>query len=490
MSTAMSTFEPTQVPTYPVIPIELRAVEGESTERVYVNGQQIPVRDGMTPIATALEAAAQEAATQIGDAVRVNAITSDGVVSRLVVQADGTTWDLPERTPRRQKRKILIPAAIAVAAVTATACAGGAVLIARSHHQDTPPATATAPPAELPVVPATGWSSHARWASAPIVGDTEHQTPVVYDGTVVVPTTHGLDAISLATGQITWSSSLPDDLAAGPARTSLANKPALVAQSQTQLLTWPTTGASQPQTIDLPENSQVTFDGASPLVKIDDTHAATISATSTVQQRVVPAGATALAANTDGSVTAANDSGMWWHLSDPDVARDGTQLASPAAKAQPSKVLGYLSHYLVMLWQMPSSHTNSPTYTAAIYDDAHNMQPIGAVQVGTDIPTWTPSPARTWGILGHTVIDLDHRSVHNLGESWTTTTCNNLQCYSSAASDTTASAVDRAGHLSNTNAGGTPPAWVLTNGSAGLVYGEATGAGEDATHIYLTPHQK
>lgn len=485
----MSTvFNPAEVPTYPVVPIELRAVEGDGTQQVYVNGQHVPVPDGMTPYRAGIEAASQEAAKQIGGAVRVNATTSNGKRFRLVVQDDGTVFELPDKPSRRRRSKVL-PAVIAVGALTMTTAIGGAVILARSRHATTPTATqpATAPPAELPVVPATGWSSHARWASAPLLGTTDHATPVVAGNTVVVPTTDGLDAISVSTGETAWSSSLPNQLSAGPTHTYLENGPRIVAQSQNQLLWWPETGATDPQTIDLPEGSQLSFEGASPLVQINDTHAATIGATGAVQQRVVPTGATALAANTDGSVTAASDSGMWWHLTNPDVARDGKPLSPPSAKAHPAKVMGYLSHYLIMLWQTPGAHTSAPTYTAVIYDDTHNMRPLRTVKIGTDIPTWTASPSRSWGILGHTLIDLKRRKAHNLGTAWSTTSCNNIQCYSSNGSS--ASAVDHQGRVSSSNSDGTPPAWVLNDGS-GLIYGQENGTDSTTSHIYLTPHQK
>jgi hypothetical protein len=483
MSRTDADFDPTTVPVYPVVPIELRQVGTEPTQRVYVNGRQIDVPADTSPKDAALAAAAAEAATQMGDAIRVHATTPTGETWRMIVHADGRAWDLPS-TPAARRRPWLWPA-IASATVAVLAVGADAAVLANRDHGSTgagvsaPQATPTpsGTPTELPVLPPEGWSSHARWSS-PTLADPDAPVLVLPDRAVVA-TESELVAMNTITGAIAWRSSLPaGGLSAGPAVAHLGDGPSIVAQSDDDLLWWPTRGSTEPHRIPLPTGAELSTDGAAVLARVTDTKAAIIDGQGAVQDRVVPAGAQALAGNVDGTITAASDSGLWWHVDNARLAKDGTPLATPAKGANPLKVAGYAGHHLVMLWTLADG-----SLLAAVYDDSASMRLVTTARLGghSDDPDWHASPTRTWGVVGNVMVDLESGKTRELGD-WTTTKINNEAAYGDNGKASNKLAVDRNGQTHLLTDESTIPVALLPSGDALVVGDDGT-----ASRLYLVP---
>lgn len=478
----MTDFDPTTVPIYPVVPIEIRDDAGKPP-RVYVNGREIPVPAGADPKDVALDAAAQEAATQHGDAIRVAATGTDGQTWRMVVHADGRVWELPNPRPARRRPPWLVPAI--AAATTAVVAVGIGLAVTAARRGDGPAvgtsstvvATPSGTPTELPVLPPEGWSSHARWAS-PALADSD-PVVLVANGQAVAAGEGKLVAMNTATGAVAWRSSLPSGgLSAGPAVSHLGDGPSIVGQNGDRLLWWPVRGAEEPRTIELPVGAKITTNGAAPLATISETRAAIIDPTGTVQGRVVPAGSTAWAANTDGTVTAASDSGLWWHIDNDRVAEDGAKLQPPTKDAKPLKVAGYAGTHLITVWRRPGG-----SLVGAVYDDAANMRltSTAALGGGNDQPEWAGSPTSDWGVLGNVMLDLSNGKSRNLGD-WSTTKINNEAAYGSSGGAGKPLAVDRTGQTHLLTPDSTVPVALLPTGDALVVGDDGT-----ASRLYLVP---
>lgn len=465
MNTPIDEFDHTAVPVYPAIPIELRR-GADGIEQAFMHGCQVPIEPGQSAKDAALAAAAQEASAEAGDAVRVVATTADGDIYRMVVHADGRAWDLVD--PKAKTRPAWVMPTAAAGAVTVLALvAGGIALSGRTDARTLPVATSSATstsrgaPAELPVLAPDGWVTHALWASSPLMRD--DLVPLVHNGLVISPTAdHRLVAINTSTGGLAWESTLSSsELKAGPVVTLLGNGPSIVGQFGADLLWWPVRGATEPRTIALPQGATVTFNGAGPLAQLEGQKVAVIDTAGTIQQRVVPAGSVALAANQDGTVTTVSDTGLWWHSTNPTTAIDGVALAPPTAGATPLKVAGYAGHHLVMLWTMPDK-----TITGAIYDDAKGMALTKVVPLGTqtDTPKWDPSPALSWGVLGNQLVHLDTGAIYSLGD-WRTVRVINEIAYGENGSARDGLAVDQSGHTRIIGAQPTMPA-AIADGKA------------------------
>lgn len=454
-------FDYTAVPVYPAVPIELhRGADG--TEQAFMHGREVPIEPGQSAKDAAFAAAAAEASTQHGDAIRVVATTADGDTYRMVVHADGRAWDLPE--PKAKKRPAWVMPLAAAGAVTVLALVtGGLALSGRNDNQ--PPAAATSSvtptpsgtPTELPVLAPDGWATHALWSSPALARD--DLVPLMYESVVIVPTADNrLVAINASTGSLAWASTLSrSGLTAGPVVTRLGNGPSIVGQSGTDLLWWPLRGAKDPRTIALPQGATVTFNGAAPLVQLEGQKSAVLDSTGNIQRRVIPAGSVALAANQDGTVTTVSDTGLWWHSTNATIAVDGSPLTPPQAGAKPLKVAGYAGHHLVMLWTMPDK-----TISGAIYDDTQAMALTKVIPLGarTDTPKWDPSPTLTWGVLGNQLVHLDTGATYGLGD-WRTVRVINEIAYGENGSAVDGLAVDQAGHTRIIGARPTMPAAIV-----------------------------
>lgn len=385
-------FDPSQVPTYPVITVEMR--ETGPT----LNGRVVPVPTGLSAEQAAVAAVAHEVHTMPGvHAVRVHARTADGRHYRIVVDADGQVWELPEPNQARRRPPWLWP--VVAAGTAAVLCAGTAAVAVTTRTA--PPAAQAAPAAAAPTIggpvgaganlprtPPPGYAPRAVW-SIPL--DKRIDPLVTSDGTIVAVDEHGeLVRLDAATGNVTWTGSLPNGSSGLELHLStLLGRPVVAAVAGQKLYAWrlpdrrdlPAPAGQvpdEPQVTSLPRAGAVVWDGASPLVTLPDQTAAVVTGSST-QQLDIPIGATALSA--DGTtIVAADDAGHWWHLTpgrqaDPPLAMD----PPPGAAGAPLRTLAVGSAHLAAVWATPGGQT------VVLYDAATGRTLASAVVGDVDL---------------------------------------------------------------------------------------------------------
>lgn len=386
-ATRPAAFDPNQVPIYPVLTIEL-ADTGPT-----LNGRAVPVPEGVSPEQAAVAAAAREVHTMPGvHAVRVNARTATGTGYRIVIDADGQVWELPEPDQARRRPPWLRPVVVACAAVvlcgTAAAALSGRTPPRTSRPPAVPaPATVGGPVgagANLPRTPPPGYAARAVWS---VALDARTDPLVTTAGTIIAVAEHDkLVRLDPATGNITWTGRLPSGINSPTLHlSSVAGVPVLATTQGQKLYTWRLPAPDQPasagqtpdvpQAIGLPREGVVSFDGTSPLVTLPDQTAAVLTSSGT-QQLDLPIGATALTA--DGTaVLAADSTGRWWHLTPGQQATAPLSMSPPAgAAAAPLRVLPVGSAHLAGIWATAGGQTvvlydaatGQPTAQAAVTD--------------------------------------------------------------------------------------------------------------------------
>lgn len=429
--------------------------------------------------------AAGSSADRLVTLLRPGVKPPDAVLVPAESETPGET-DAPEAAPRRRTLR----GVVIVIAVAAMLAAGGIVSIViglMSPGADKPSAespgagegsTAPQSPRPFPGTPPAGFSSKARWISEPV----ETGRVTAWDDTVAYLTaSRRLVVVDAMTGAARWSASLArSGEMSAPARTRIDGEEVLATQVGSVLSWWRLRDGHSLGRLDLPSGAHTTFLGEAPLVGVDQ-HTVAIINEGRLREIAVPGGAYALAATTQGRVTAASSRG-WWHLR-PGMAPGLVQPWEDAApdeqapQAAPS-VVGYANSSVLLLY--PADRTGQ-LHVVAHTDRAEDIRAsfrgrVAAVEGVTQ--HWWPSPTQTWGVLGRTVVDLRRGRVSDLGD-WTTTWITQDQAYGTVAGQ--AIQTDAAGNRGTTPAGSTIPD-VVTGAGAVVRAGRS-----QAEALYLLP---
>lgn len=296
----------------------------------------------------------------------------------------------------------LVVLAVAVAAFAFTRGSRG---VEMEHDDVTLP---TAPPAE--------WSAQASWVSPPL-NPKAHRVLVVGGDKVGLVTADGHVAlVEAATGRTLWSHRLPDvEVTKALHATNVDRVPSVALHAGDRLLWW-TLATGEEHGIDVPAGARVTFLGDGPLVVTASSAAIlTQGRLSTVE---VPAGATALAARSDGTVTAAAPAG-WWHLA------AGVQPGAAVPwESAPRRITPHVVSYSAgsILTVLPGAQPQMVVFVDRAKDVRYAFSgPVLTTSAGpSPSVTWHPAPSGTWGILSRTLVDLDQGRFEDLG-AWQTT---------------------------------------------------------------------
>lgn len=419
-------FDPHTVPTFPVVPVRV-SLDDDGATRAEFNGQPIDVPPGQDPIAALMEQAAIAATERPLQAIRIAATDTNDRTWPVVVHADGRTWDMsPKAAPQRRSRRALFTiAAVTTVAVALTGAAGTALVLRNNDTTPTAAAPTTpppGPPGESPVVPVDGWTRRAAWTSPVLVNDTP---PLVTNEAIIAQTlTESSDAALTAldpdTGGVLWQTPLPSQLDQAPDLATINNAAAITATSQSQLLTWTTTG--QPlQQYDLPTGSLLVPASAAPLVYDERGAVALTLDGDTLVRRVLPAGATPISADGQGNVYAVDDLANYWSLTDEQTAPSPQRLEAPDPEATPVQVLAVTGRTLAVLWATPKNEDEA-TFTVTGYGLDTNLAAVWSSPVQeTQATDWNPDPTGTWAILGRTSINTETGEITTLPENWATT---------------------------------------------------------------------
>lgn len=431
-STGEEVFDPASVPSFPVVNVRVRA-DDDGHMHGELDGQPIDVDDG-DPITSLMAAAARIAATRPMRAVRVSATDTSDTTWLMVVHADGRSWDLntTETTNGRKSQRnaagITNRTLAVLVAGTLTLSVGGLTAAWALSSRDTQTVhTPTAAPAgEAPVVPVQGWARRAAWVSPELERNSAANTVLATKDSVIatLDTANGpaLGALRPDDGATLWTYPLPGSLSGPPQLSSYDGREAIVAATDNKLLVWPNNGspgaAPTPTTWDFTEASVTLVPRSpAPVLANDDTDTALVLVGSRLEKRVVPAGAHVIRADDQGEVTAVDEVGHWWKLTDETTAPSPTMLQPPAWGAEVEEVLGVAGRTLIVAWSSGDDGT-----VLAGYATENKMQPVWQTKIDGR-PTsndFAVAPNGTWAVAGNTAVRAESGKTRTLPDNWRT----------------------------------------------------------------------
>lgn len=406
-----------RTPAFPVLDARI------GPQQAVVDGRTLCCEDGQDPREAAVAALAARAGQLRGQRgsvrARVSSVDADGTVVAAfsaVVTAEGdvvdTTGERATQGPSRSRRWLvaaLVAGLVAVVGVVVSVAVLSGGGTNATPHRPAGRAVPTGTPTVLPQRAPQGWSSVARWSAA--IADGSH--PIVTGGLAISVTDSAVQAHRLADGGRVWQAELPSDAQSSSTDGGLhvarvAGRDAVVAAGDEHLYWWPLAGARhQRHTVGLPSEADVSFAGPSPLVTVPGQHARVIDG-DRLADRVVPAGATALAA-ADQGVVAADTAGRVWWLTAARARFPGKpiSLQPPKGAGGHPQVAGVAGRRLVTSW--PAAGKQHKTTRVVALNDAGT----GRVQAGKPVAAdgvadaqWQSSPAEhQFGALGDVVID-------------------------------------------------------------------------------------
>lgn len=405
-------------PAYPTLQATLAA------DHAVLAGRRLDPMAGQDPrecLVAALAARARELRGEHGS-IRARVATPDdtgeGEEFSAVVTAAGQvidttgTGDTATAAGGRPRHRVWLTAAAALVAVLAVG-ATVVLVVTRGGQEEraTPaprPAAATGTPTVYPRRPPAGFSGVAAW-SAPIDSSTR---PVSAPGGLVVSTTRdSVRARHVGTGAIAWHVPLPSSAQTGSSAgglhvATIDGHPAVVTTGGDQLFWWPVNGRTHRRhTVTLPDGAAVSYAGSTPLVTIPGQHAGIVTG-GRLADRVVPAGATALAA-AGRVVVAADTAGHVWRLTPqhPQFPSAPVDLAVPAGGQGSPRVAGAAGGLLATTWA-----TKDPKQRIVALSDPHSGHPIAAQPVAAEGITDAglhSSPNGQLAVLGDVVLDTE-----------------------------------------------------------------------------------
>lgn len=424
------TFDPTKVPAFPVITVEV--IAAEHAFELLVDGRTQSVPDGESPTDAAVAAAAgiiQERGLRYS---RVAGII-DGQRHLFVVGADGSRHDLTAPATRSQPegglrqrldesktlRGVVFLGGFGLLVVVAVA-AFAVIISAVTRPGDTTPEAAPIPPAaELPVLPPAGWSSHATWAQ-PI-----HDRTRIADldngwATIIVDDQHAA-TIRPDTGQIQWSLTLSDTWQAGPWNTTIDGQPVIAVQTRTSLDWWPATGEPHDRptgSFPLGRDTTLNHAGTTPMAVLPDQKAIIITAAGGLN-RTIPAGAVPLRAD-DTTITAVNAAGQIWHLNTDSVHPPGptSTLTTPDGITNPATwtIHGTAGNYiLATATAAPNPDTTGQTSRRTVLTTLDGTIVAHAGDQARPTTTWSASSSHA--ATGNLMIELETGKLTTLDDT-------------------------------------------------------------------------
>ncbi|VTR76032.1 hypothetical protein [Cellulomonas hominis] len=299
-------FDPTKVPTFPLVRLALTAGGAVLVDDEYVASS---TGDDATVTATGVALVAQQARAQGLDAVRVRAVTPERSYD-MVVTAAGDTYDVtapPDRTKTRRRRVVAL--SVVTGVLLASGAGAGAVLVLQNRDRE-PAATAEqafTPPgagANLPVHAPAGFAQRAAW-SVPV---TSRSTPLVLpDGGVIALDTGGSLVGWDSTGRRVWSGGpWYGTVSAG----TVEDRPVLMGATSQAVSLWPLdVTPAEASVLEFGARGEVDVSGSVPLIVLPDQTVEVLGPRGLVR-RDVPVAATAVASTTAGVVAASQDA--WW----------------------------------------------------------------------------------------------------------------------------------------------------------------------------------
>jgi hypothetical protein len=306
-------FDPTTVPPFPVVTLDLR-----DDSSITVDGKPVHIDMDQPPTEAGIAAVAEIARSYGVEAIRVRATSPDGT-HLMVITADGVAHDTtpPELTKSRKLGTRRIIAGSAILATMLLVAGGAVAFVIGAQPEPAPVSTNPSQPpghlANLPVLAPPGYGQKAAW-SVPVQS---RATPLLLDEDriVVVDQEGNLAILDAATGATTWRGAGAPTGQAGIHATSVEDRPVLATSSSTTLTLWPLdtkeTTRIKGTAVDLGANGDVSYLGSAPLVTLTNQTVALLTEDG-IKRVDVPVTATAILATQDSAIAANAES--WWTI--------------------------------------------------------------------------------------------------------------------------------------------------------------------------------
>lgn len=363
-------FDPTRVPPFPVFTIR-QTEQGDTLDGVPIE----PAHGEVDRHRAASDAAAQKAARQGHDAVRVRAHLDDGRRVDFVVRANGEVYDTTRSDapapPSRKKRALIL---VATGLVVAIVIGSGAFLLghALSGPDPVPVETNEQPPAgagePIPVGLPDSFRDSADW-SAQV--DDKALVRELSDGRLLTVTeARTLTIFDPERGEAQWVGSNAPTSLSDVHETTWQGRPVLAAASAQSLTLWPlddTDGPVAPVSVPLGARAEVTYAGTAPLIDLGDyTVMAPATKDRDARRITLPPGSLPVAV-VDGTVRSLTDTAVW--TTDPETSEHArTAFAAPEGTAgPPEEVIALTGDHALTVW----SGDDSSTTTLALTDLAN-----------------------------------------------------------------------------------------------------------------------
>lgn len=347
------TFDPSKVPPYPVLTL----TGADDPDNVSVDGEPIKGDDAFD---RALSLCAQRAG-ELGGAVRVRGIDSEGAVWPMVVTSAGELHDLSEHleaaapAPEHtgiSRRSVLIGAAgvltLGVAAVGSTI--GYRAITA--PEESAPPPLFPGKGANLPVNPPSGVGTVAEWA---VMINPDTQPILLTDQRILLMTSKdGLVIVDALTGQMQWSGA-PNGSLNAVNETLIDGTPVLASYTDDSVTLWPlndpNTPSSQTLTVEEGRAETIVTTGPAPLWILESQ---TVSYLAGNDLALVEVPVPAAPAGTYNGTVVAVDGDSWLSIDSNNSATKNPLEGAPTdAELLRARVLG--TEHLAILWGLPET---------------------------------------------------------------------------------------------------------------------------------------
>lgn len=284
--------------------------------------------------------------------------------------------------------------------------------------------------------PPAEWSSTPKWAS-PALLDSAGRVLVVNKSQVALVTAdRHVVLVDAASGDTVWSAALPEGTVVPELTQTTIDGASVIALHVGDRLVWWKVDGGEAGGVDLPKGAPVSMQGTAPMIGLSTSSVGVVSGgkVATVQ---VPAGAIALAARADGTVTMGSSAG-WWHVqagqapgkvtpweTGSTTPLTVTLIAAPCVPAADGAPQGCRSAYMAShIIAVASSDKGARVLVFSDRGQDVRFAFEGPMQMpaaasGQVTLQWMPSPSGAWGILSNTLVDLPTAQVRYLGE-WTT----------------------------------------------------------------------
>lgn len=271
---------------------------------------------------------------------------------------------------------------------------------------------------QLPQSPPLEWRQDALWSSPALMP--EAAKVAVVDGNAVgMVTADRRVALIGADGKTRWSVPLPEGQVHSPLNlTYIGPTRVLAIHAGSRLTWWSVDDPAVTGGVDLPsEDTPITWRGDTPLVGISQDKVGVVQ-DGQLATVTVPQGAKAVSGWADGHVVAGSSTG-WWRLRPGAGPGQATPWETPEDTPDELTVIDGMGAYLVAVKPVGSQvhvvvHVDDGKKITRLFSDV-----LPGVRSGQAL-TWRPSSSRSWGILGHAIVDMERASVTDLGTPWTT----------------------------------------------------------------------